>query len=133
MGNVALKVSLPSGGMEDCRLEFSQASPFKLVAQSSTLGTVEVQDDSLFGALVRLRTVAEAAGCRLLCNAARLNAYPSRMSLEMGGGRKVYVLKPGQQARRGDMVDIFDYAPIEEVATVQEQRDYYAAWIRSLE
>jgi len=133
MESVALKVSLPSGQTEDCQVDFSPMAPFRLIARSPALGTVETQGDSLFAALTQLRIDAEAAGCRLLCNGARLNAYPSRMSSEMGGGRKVYVLRSGHQARRSDMVDIFEPASIEDIATVQEQREFYAAWIRSLQ
>ena len=55
-----------------------------------------------------------------------------RMSREMSGGRKVYLFKPGRQALREDLIDVFDPATYDEVGTVAEQRSNYEAWIRSL-
>ena len=86
----------------------------------------------VFDALVAMRLQLEQDGYRLLCNAARKDAYPSRMSREMSGGRKVYLLKPGRQALREDLIDVFDPATYDEVGTVAEQRSNYEAWIRSL-
>ncbi|WP_281718219.1 hypothetical protein [Pandoraea apista] len=54
------------------------------------------------------------------------------MALQMGGGRKIYLLHSGRQAKREDLVDIFDAAPIEQVCGVDEQRAGYEAWFRSL-
>jgi hypothetical protein len=75
----------------------------------------------------------EQEGWLLLSNAARKDAYPSRMALEMGGGRMIYVTTPGVQARREDLVDVLGAASPEQVGTVAEQRAHYEAWIASLE
>jgi len=79
-----------------------------------------------------LRLFIEGKGYLLLCNAARKDAYPSRMALEMGGGRKIYILRHGMQARREDLIDIFGAASIDQVCTVAEQRASYESWTRSL-
>jgi hypothetical protein len=50
----------------------------------------------------------------------------------MGGGRLAYILHSGKPSDRSEMVDIFDYAEPTEIGTVQQQRDYFAAWLRSL-
>jgi len=54
------------------------------------------------------------------------------MALQMGGGRKVYLLKHGKQAKQEDLVDAFEEASIEQVCTVAEQQAAYEAWFMSL-
>jgi hypothetical protein len=54
------------------------------------------------------------------------------MARQMAGGRKVYLLKNGMQARREDLVDAFEPAEFEQVGTVAEQRAAYEEWLRSL-
>jgi len=87
---------------------------------------------SLFDCLCALRTfLAERNAC-ILCNGARIDAYPSRMSIQMGGGRKLYVLRIGEQAVLKDMVDIFDETTIDKIGSVAEQKDFYRKWLSSL-
>ncbi len=50
----------------------------------------------------------------------------------MGGGRLAYVIKVGEQTNRNEMVDIFDYAPIEMLGSVRDQVDFRTKWIDSL-
>jgi hypothetical protein len=52
------------------------------------------------------------------------------MVLQMGQG--VYLLKPGVQAKRENLVDLFGFAPIDQVCSVAEQRENYEIWIKSL-
>jgi hypothetical protein len=47
------------------------------------------------------------------------------MTLEMGGGRKIYLLRPGVQTKREDLVDVLGAASIDQVCTLEEQRICY--------
>ena len=54
------------------------------------------------------------------------------MSRDMGGGRKAYIMRLGKQVNRDDLIEIFEYAELPLVGTVQDQRDYFRAWVDSL-
>ena len=86
----------------------------------------------LFDCLVRIRMDLEKNGAKILCNGARLDAYPSRMARDMGGGRKVYLMRMGEVARPEDLVGTFDEAPIEKIGSVDDQRKFYLSWIESV-
>jgi len=51
------------------------------------------------------------------------------MARDMGGGLKAYVLEVGRRASIDDLVDIFDSASIEDVATVEDQRLFAEKWL----
>ncbi|MFZ6013042.1 MAG: hypothetical protein ACOYXT_22055 [Bacteroidota bacterium] len=91
----------------------------------------EVEANDYFECLLQIRNVFEKNNLIILCNGARYDVYPSRMSRQMGKGLKGYVLTLGKQADEKDLVDIFK--PIEDkakIGTDQQQRDYYnkMAW-----
>ena len=132
MKNVVLKISLVSGESEPCEIDFEQGSPMQVQVRTERFEVMTFTDNDLFGARSKLRLQREQDGYLLLCNAARKNAYPSRMAREMGGGRKIYLLTHGVQARREDLVDTFGAALLDQVCTVAEQRARYEDWIRSL-
>jgi hypothetical protein len=50
----------------------------------------------------------------------------------MGGGRKAYVVHLGIPASSTEMVDIFDFAELETVGSVEQQRAYLRSWAASL-
>lgn len=129
---ICVSISSVSGDLEPCEIEFTQGTPIVMKTRSNHFGTAQFTGDNLFDVLSKFRLLIEGSGYLLLCNAARKDAYPSRMALEMGGGRKIYILRHGMQARREDLVDIFDAASISQVCTVAEQRACYESWIRSL-
>ncbi|RKE17927.1 hypothetical protein [Streptomyces sp. TLI_171] len=81
----------------------------------------------LFDALSRLRPQIEPLGFQLLCNGARIDAYPSGMSRDMGGGRTLYVLTPGRTPRQ--RVAVFDRAAPSSVGTVAAQPAFYESWL----
>ena len=83
-------------------------------------------------AMKTLRLEGEARGLRLCCNGARIDAYPSRMGISMGGGEKVNLLRKGHSARRRDLVEIFGRAPADKIGTVAEQEQFYNEWLASL-
>lgn len=76
----------------------------------------------MFTALVRLRLQLEPDGWMIALQGARRDTYPSRMSTDMAGGRKIYVLRPGQKATGENVVDTLADAPVERLGTVAEQR-----------
>jgi len=132
LATIAVQIAHEPGQSEVCDIDLVQSRPVELRIQSRHLGSMAFTGDDVFEALVALRLRLEQDGYLLLCNAARKDAYPSRMSREMGGGRKIYLLKQGMQAHREDLVDVFAAATYDQVATVAEQRSTYEAWIRSL-
>jgi hypothetical protein len=132
MTEVCVEIVSLSGERESCKINFIQSVPLKMEIHSERFGTLAFVAENLFDALLKFRLRLEQDGYSLLCNAARKDAYPSRMVLEMGGGRKVYLLKAGMQARQEDLVDVFGEASVEKVCTVEEQRANYKIWVRSL-
>jgi hypothetical protein len=83
----------------------------------------------VFEALVRLRRQLEPDGLMIAVQGARRDTYPSGMARDMGGGMKVYVLRPGLRGRREDLVGTLDDAPPDELGTVDEQRAFHDTWI----
>ncbi len=132
MTTICVCISSASGDSEFCEIEFTQGMPIVMEARSKRFGAIFFVGDNLFDVLSKLRLLIEGSGYLLLCNAACKHAYPSRMMLEMGGGRKIYILRNGVQARRDDLVDVFGAATVDQVCTVAEQRADYESWIRSL-
>lgn len=132
MASICAEIAASSGMREPCEIEFTQGVPVTLCIRSARFGELSFTDDNMFAAMSACRHRFEQDGYLLLCNGARRDAYPSQMILEMGGGRKIYLLHAGRQTSREDLVDIFGAATIEQVCTVAEQRASYDAWIRSL-
>lgn len=92
----------------------------------------ESEADNYFDALKMLRIQMEKNGLQIICNGAAKNVYPSPMMMQMGDGRKAYLLKNGIQARTADVVDIFGMDAASLVCSVKEQDEYYAEWLSSL-
>jgi len=70
-----------------------------------------------------------------MCKGSLINVYPSRMSRQMSKGIKAYNLTLGKQTKENDLIDIFDSVDISQtdnLSTVQEQKEYYINWIKSL-
>ena len=56
----------------------------------------------MFEALVRLRRQLEPDGLMVAVQGSRRDTYPSGMARDMGGGMRVYIMRPGQPGiRRG--------------------------------
>ncbi len=125
-------VASRQGETEACEIDYERGPPVVVTLRSQRFGEMVATDEDVFEALSKLRSRLEEEGFLLLCNAARKDAYPSRMSRQMSGGRKIYLLTPGLRGRREDLVDIFDAAPIDHVGTVVEQRLMFEIWLRSL-
>ncbi|MFJ8162639.1 hypothetical protein ACIRBY_17185 [Streptomyces sp. NPDC096136] len=78
---------------------------------------------NLFEALAHVRNDLERSGLKPAIEGACKDVYPSRMALEMGGGRRAY---RWTSSRRPETVDIFDGVPTVDyarLAYVAEQSD----------
>jgi hypothetical protein len=114
------------------RVEISQNPPWTLAFSGLGLGDMQFSGSDLFEALIELRRELERLGAKPLCAGARMDVFPSAMSRSMAGGRKAYVTRLGFQARRGDIIDIFDDAAPDLVASVTEQNAFHEKWFESL-
>ena len=93
-----------------------------------TKDTWAASGPDLFEALRNLRRVIDPLGFRLALNGARRDAWASGMQRDMGEGRYVYLLEPGQKGRP-EQVDTLGTAPIEFIGSVAEQETHYAHWL----
>lgn len=86
---------------------------------------------NLFQALAQVREDLELRGLKPAVEGACIDVYPSRMALDMGGGRRAYRWSGGG---RPATVDIFDDVPPEgraRLASVNEQRNAHEERQRS--
>ena len=86
--------------------------------------------DDIVDALRQSRLELETQNAMILCNGARIDAYPSGMSRQMSLGRIVYLNQTGQPAKH--KAAIFDKADADWVASVAEQDKYHCDWLASL-
>jgi hypothetical protein len=133
MQQKTIKIALASGEVKEFAFSMSKSEPYFLEAEGYENRRLHATGGDLFDCLVNLRSDLEKEGAEILCNGARLDTYPSAMSREMSGGKKVYVLKKGEPANPKDLVNTFDEAPIEKIASVVDQRENYLEWIKSCE
>lgn len=129
---VSISIASVEGGSEACELEYERGEQAVVELKTRRFGTIVARNGDAFEALCKIRLELEKVGFLLLCNGARRDAYPSRLSRQMSGGRKVYLHRPSVQGRRDDLVDIFDPASLDQVASVAEQRATFEAWLGSL-
>lgn len=87
--------------------------------------------DNHFDALKELRCHLEKDNIQILCNGAAKNVYPSPMQFSMGNTRKAYKTYLGTQARKEDMVDIFDSEEDLEFVSICEQARFNEIWANS--
>jgi hypothetical protein len=91
-----------------------------------------LKNRDLFECLIDLRKELVKFRYRPLCNGARLNIHASSMSREICGGEMAYIIHMGEQARREDVVNIFEYAEPDLIVSVSEQQEFYHNWVKSL-
>ena len=53
--------------------------------------------------------------------------------MNMGTGRKAYVLRINKQAKVNDVVDIFETTLVEECVSLEKQKEFYNIWLKSLD
>lgn len=118
-----------SSGLEQATLSLSDAG-------RSCLLTLELADGRIWAAteydyfecLVSIRRSLDKNGLSICCQGARKDVWASGMARDMGAGLRAYVLKEGREASVEDLVDIFDPAPAELIATVAAQKRYAEKW-----
>lgn len=85
----------------------------------------------MFDALIEIRRQLENDGWLIAVQGSRLNAYPSGMARDMGGGERIYVMYPGRAARLEDLVDTLAEADPATLASVDDQKRYVEEWRQS--
>jgi hypothetical protein len=128
---VTLKV-LNQNAIETCTLFFSTQEPWYLEYQGSSGKKYYFEDTDLFKCLCSLRELLEKQNKYILCNGARLDAFPSQISSQMTGARKIYLLKMGKRGSLEDLVYLFGETTIDKVSSVIEQKNYHKEWVNSL-
>jgi hypothetical protein len=131
MNETNIKFLSPSGEIKNIKVYFANAQPWFIELSLDGEQTVKLEGRDLFDCLCALRTETDALGIKILCNGARIDAFPSPM-LQSSGARKVYITEIGKQALRENLVNIFEEAPAEKVGTVEDQFEYHTKWIDSL-
>lgn len=101
--------------------------------------TCEYREKSIFAeakdyfeAFCRIREKLEEEGIIPFCYGASLDVYPSRMSRQMSKGKAAYKIEIGKQARRENIVQIFEEGPDVIPSKVHVQREYFEEWLNSL-
>lgn len=92
--------------------------------------TLRASAPDVFEALVQIRLQLEPQGWFVAVQGSRLDAYPSGMARDMGGGERIYVMHPHRRARLEDLVDTMAPAEPASLATVAAQREYREKWLR---
>jgi hypothetical protein len=130
MSDVSVNVNLVSEAtvIGRCTLTFPERPPWFILADDDELGRLNVRGPDLFDCLSQIRLKAERSGYRLACNGSRIDVWPSGMARQMSGGMKAYQLSSSSSHPK--LVRIFDEAPIEKLATVEEQKRWCAEFIR---
>jgi len=126
-----VKVQLTDGTIKECSIDIMSSSPAKLLFSGLRLPKRDFLGDDLFEAVIALRLELETIGAQLLCIGSRRDAFPSGMSRDMGGGRKVSIACLGNPMNE-KLFDIFDYAEPELVSSVADQNEFHEKWIASL-
>lgn len=104
----------------------------RLILRHERFGEHAFEGGSLIQCLARMRELLEPQGVLVLCNGARRDAYSNSLSRNMGGGRKVFPVRPGEPFRYDDFLWTLGEAPLESVATLAEQARFLEEWRRSL-
>ena len=86
--------------------------------------------DDLYSCLASLRN--QLPDIKFLCKGSKINVHPSRSTRQMTSGLMAYELTMGKQARRSDLVNIFDYDNNNLTNEPDEQNIFFEEWIKSL-
>lgn len=127
----SIMVQTKSGEVRDALVNVT-TEPLQMRFECAGFNPKVFSGRDFFSAFAKLREWLEESHIKLLCNGARVDVYPSGMSRDMGGGRKAYVLCVGQPARRIDQVDVLEYAPVEKIGSIKEQKQFYEKWKASM-
>jgi hypothetical protein len=132
MDSRTLMIQLSQGNTQEGLIKFSLSPPWVIEFTCSTIPKIIFSDNDLFECLIQLRQKLAQISYIPLCNGARCDVYPSRMSREMGGGIMGYVHQLNKHPTNDDLVNIFDYAELSMLVSVDEQKKNYRLWLDSL-
>jgi hypothetical protein len=111
----------------DVFIELLEAPNSRLTITLESGEKFEAVDTDAFRALLKIREQAEPKGIKFLIQGNRPNCWPSGMSASMSNGTKIY---DRQLPLNSDsfLVETFDYAPEQEIGTLQEQSNFNKEW-----
>lgn len=132
MKRVVRVCSADGRAQAQAEVEWTDRPPWSVVIRLPGTDPIEASADDLFACLREVRRSASRMGWRLCVAGARTDAWPSRMSSQMGGAALVYVHVLGQPSRDDDLRPIFDDAPCEAVGSIEEQGEFRRRWLESL-
>jgi hypothetical protein len=132
MPKVEVFVEYPDGSTQAHSVSFGGPDPYWMNISGLRVGEERFEGTDLFMCLTKLRRALEGIESQILCNGARIDAYPSRMSRQMGSGVTLSLCEMGKPADSNNRLHIFDPAKRSEVGTVQQQEDHYRAWLKSI-
>lgn len=127
--------ALQAGTRCSCRITYSYdatADEYAMTIDCPGIRPETFVRGDLFQCLCDAREFVRGHDTILLCNGARLDAYPSRMSRQMSGGLSIYISTMGRPNRETDMVELFSEAPPDKIASVADQKEFHRNWLRSL-
>jgi hypothetical protein len=127
-----VRVCSADGAQAAAELEWTDRPPWSVVLRLPGADPIEESAGDLFACLLAVRRAASEIGWRVCVAGARTDAWPSRMSSQMGGAALVYVHALGRPARNEDLHPVFDDAPCEAVGSVEEQSEFRRRWLESL-
>ncbi len=91
--------------------------------------TISKSDYAYFPAYQKLRDALLQAGYGLKCAGSQINAVQSGM---MGACEKIYLVKPGKQALKKDIISLWTYSDQSTFPTTEDQTQFFTKWCASL-
>lgn len=88
----------------------------------------EVEGEYYFNTYQKLRDILLTNKIGLKCYGSMRNAHPSAM---MSTSDKTYILTLGKQAKRKDIVCIFDHVELKDFPNTDEQEVFYQLWFNT--
>jgi len=129
---IVVCIASDEGDVFEAKLYINPETSAELYFESDRHSLKEFVSDDLFDCMIKLRDWLDYFSLKPLCNGARVDVYPSAMSRQMSGGRLAYKHQLKRQCSRADLVDIFQPASSEMLATTAEQKEFHEKWMKSL-
>lgn len=104
--------------------------PWQLRLESPHGIEASANGDNVFQALRSMRAELAPRGIALCCNGARANVRPSGLSSSHGAWM-IYVLHMWRPTTVRDLVPIFNYAPPNLIASIEEQDAYWERHLKN--
>jgi hypothetical protein len=99
---------------------------------SSITPHLDIAGKNAFERLTKIRYELEKYDYYLLCNGARLDAYPLPSDITTYGGHILHILTHGQIPNQDDFIWIYGDVEPEMVVSIEEQRRNYELWLDSI-